>query len=782
MYVWTVTVNLLLIVTLELPHHECYGFNLWIKGSQKFEGPKESQFGFSVALWSDSTGTKRLVVGAPRSQKDLPPNFTDLRLGNIYLCNDSNLCSPHPRVPTVSLGDGSEQALSAGYTMKKYGMGFGMALSALKEDTSPLVACAPRYPRLQSDSMENRGACFLLSDDEAEPDVILPYPRPTATVKTIQDAMMGFSTTLINETDIFVVMGGPGAFYGEGSDSQPGFAEPWGSADHYQGFRERPRLSVKNSDTNFTNTQRETKPKCHTEGAVLNKPAYKTDRGSVTRITNTKEINKDDDHTYEGWQVVQGKFDGVRSAIAVSVVNYGTLKGKVKIYPKNMTRVEINPNNFLKEFLGAEVGARYGHSLGAGDFDGDSVDDLVISSPLSPVSHADVGKVLIYYEPLHRTDEPQEIFGHDAFGRFGLSVAGLGDINRDGFDDLAVGAPYGGADGKGSVYIYNGSPNGLRSEVTQVVKASEFTGGLAGFGFSLDGGIDIDHNGYPDVIIGAVESDEAVFLRSAPVVTLEGSMAFHQTQMTVDDKECFLDYAGYKRVKGVCFDMLLDFKYRSYNELSNITIEFRMVLSDQADPPQYVFKVTNDYRYSRNLTVLSVDENPTRTYVSIFAKSNRSIIGLPVQVSATAHLHPPPLRLTARAHEESFIPVPPILDPLSPTTFSASVILSCNNNKTCFSKPDMSLSAESDTLVIGEGPVNISVILDVRNDSAYEVEVTVTHPGPLKYLRVEGEGLIPECLYNRLIGITEYTKFICKFTFIEADEKVSGLLGTNHHV
>jgi len=36
------------------------------------------------------------------------------------------------------------------------------------------------------------------------------------------------------------------------------------------------------------------------------------------------------------------------------------------------------------------------------------------------------------------------------------------------FSDFAVGAPYDGPQGSGAVYIYHGSPNGVRTKVSQV--------------------------------------------------------------------------------------------------------------------------------------------------------------------------------------------------------------------------------------------------------------------------------------------------------------------------
>lgn len=49
--------------------------------------------------------------------------------------------------------------------------------------------------------------------------------------------------------------------------------------------------------------------------------------------------------------------------------------------------------------------------------------------------------------------------------RFGFSIATLGDINKDGYNDVAIGAPY---EGGGSIYIYLGSKNGLSTMYSQV--------------------------------------------------------------------------------------------------------------------------------------------------------------------------------------------------------------------------------------------------------------------------------------------------------------------------
>ena len=92
---------------------------------------------------------------------------------------------------------------------------------------------------------------------------------------------------------------------------------------------------------------------------------------------------------------------------------------------------------------------------------------------------------------------------------YGHTVAGLGDINGDGYDDVAVSAPgmadvitgTGSLTGVGAVFIYLGSPGGLPSAPSKVLQPNTALDGAL-FGYSVDAG-DITGDGKNDIIIGA---------------------------------------------------------------------------------------------------------------------------------------------------------------------------------------------------------------------------------------------------------------------------------------
>jgi hypothetical protein len=122
-------------------------------------------------------------------------------------------------------------------------------------------------------------------------------------------------------------------------------------------------------------------------------------------------------------------------------------------------------------------------------------------------------------------------------GHFGTSLGKIGDINGDGFNDLAVSAPF---ENRGVVYVYLGGSEGISEKPIQKVIAPESLNlvrnrGSPMFGFSISGRSDIDSNGYPDIAIGSPNSEQVFVYKSYPIVHVEARLATSITPLPVDE-------------------------------------------------------------------------------------------------------------------------------------------------------------------------------------------------------------------------------------------------------
>ena len=142
-------------------------------------------------------------------------------------------------------------------------------------------------------------------------------------------------------------------------------------------------------------------------------------------------------------------------------------------------------------------GTSLGFSVaGAGDLDGDGFDDLAIGVPDAGAG----GEVLVFRGgPDGPRSAPDRTLSGPTSSDFGWALSGAGDVNEDGYDDLAVGAPSFAGGGAGSVALFRGSPNGVATAAAWR-GSTQFDGSASGAALATG---EIDGDGRADVISGA---------------------------------------------------------------------------------------------------------------------------------------------------------------------------------------------------------------------------------------------------------------------------------------
>ncbi len=156
----------------------------------------------------------------------------------------------------------------------------------------------------------------------------------------------------------------------------------------------------------------------------------------------------------------------------------------------------------LVDILFTEVTPYFGVSLaGAGDLNNDGFDDIIIGAGGNSL---DQGAYIYFGGSTMDNVVDIQLTESEVTSFFGASVSTAGDVNNDGFDDVIIGSPrFNSSNGRALIY-FGGTT--MKDSADIVLEGKENT---ENFGWSVSTAGDVNNDGYDDIIIGAKAYENA---------------------------------------------------------------------------------------------------------------------------------------------------------------------------------------------------------------------------------------------------------------------------------
>ncbi|MGC4103805.1 FG-GAP-like repeat-containing protein [Ferruginibacter sp.] len=162
------------------------------------------------------------------------------------------------------------------------------------------------------------------------------------------------------------------------------------------------------------------------------------------------------------------------------------------------TAVAIGEANQASALMGQSVAS-------AGDVNGDGYSDVIVGVSYYDNGQTDEGVAFIYHGTATgiNTVAAAMVESNKANAQLGASVACAGDVNGDGYSDIIAGAPYynNGLTNAGAAYIYHGSATGINTVVATLIESTQ---AFMLMGLSVAGAGDVNADGYSDIIVGVL--------------------------------------------------------------------------------------------------------------------------------------------------------------------------------------------------------------------------------------------------------------------------------------
>ncbi|XP_058477668.1 integrin alpha-M-like isoform X1 [Solea solea] len=371
-----------------------------------------------------------------------------------------------------------------------------------------------------------------------------------------------------------------------------------------------------------------------------------------------------------------------------------------------------------------QTGEYFGAEVCAMDVNGDRYTDLVlISAPMYKDTDRDGRVYVCILTGLSvecHFDSPLVLRGDASDGgRFGSAVAVLSDLNTDGLNDVAIGAPLEN-DGQGSLYIFHGEGGQRISDTySQRIAGSEVQPGLRFFGRSI-GHSSFDHSGdnLPDIAVGS--KGKVFLLRSRPIVMVEVTVSFSPNHIPTQNTVCSVPL---KNTAQVCFVMTM----LSTAPTAQAKINYTLTLDATRKPPNNRAFISGKQREKTGSTDLdlngrkciqvefSIEACPDDALNEINNELKFTFDGL---ASNTVGLKP---SLSQQAKKTTF--------------HSLGFEINCGSDNECVDnlKVDFNFTRSLEVKVGIDELLNVTVFVENSEENSYNSQLILTYPASLSY-------------------------------------------------